>query len=503
MQDETPLIDWRSRLEARDDFFRHLSHEIRTPLNGVLGMMGLLSKTPLSPDQKAYLDTAVQSGELLLSLVNDFLDYARLDAGKIEFDLADLALEPLLQSVAELLAPKAHAGSIEIVWGLDPCLLSVCSDEGRLRQILYNLAGNAVKFTKSGGVEIRIDRLRPDEENDHGIVLSVKDTGPGIALESQNRIFEAFGQIHPTHGSLYGGVGLGLVVVKKLTEAMNGQIELNSALSEGTEFRICFEDMKFTKKPVLKSVSRPLKIGYAGHNHVLQRSLEGHVEALEHLWEEKGEKADIILIDRDYLDAHKPKAPDGKALILLAPEQREEISHWRGLGFSGYLIKPVRRQSLLQRLNTLSVNKAGAPKLSDEGLDDERAALLTPLGLHVLLVEDNPVNALLAQALLKREGCSFERVSTGEAALMVAAKQVFDVILMDLGLPGMDGMQITRLMRAQNYDGCIYALTANAFEEDRKAALLAGMDGFLTKPIDPKALRQAMSQIRPRPKMAS
>lgn len=500
MQDEAHTIDWRSRLEARDDFFRHLSHEIRTPLNGVLGMMGLLSKTPLSPDQKAYLDTAVQSGEHLLSLVNDFLDYARLDAGKIEFDTAKVALEPLLQSVAELLAPKAHEGGIEIVWGLDAELDEVLSDEGRLKQILYNLAGNAVKFTKSGGVSINIDQMLDSDSENQGIVLSVKDTGPGIAPESQNRIFEAFGQIHPTHGSLYGGVGLGLVVVKKLTEAMNGTIELNSTFGTGTEFCIRFPEMKFTKKLKQKRKSEPLKIGYSGNNLVLGRSLGSHIEALGHELCNDLIETDIVLVDR--YDFHQVP-PSEKSLILLAPEQREEIDHWRGLGFSGYLIKPVRRQSLYQRLNMLMGDEEGAPEAMDEALDDERAALMSPLGLNVLLVEDNPVNALLAQALLKREGCSYERVSTGEAALMIIRERVFDLILMDLGLPGRDGMEITRLMRAQNYDGPIYALTANAFEEDRKAALLSGMDGFLTKPIDPKALRNAMSQIKPVQKIAS
>jgi CheY-like chemotaxis protein/two-component sensor histidine kinase len=499
MQDETHTIDWRSRLEARDDFFRHLSHEIRTPLNGVLGMMGLLSKTPLSPDQKAYLDTAVRSGEHLLSLVNDFLDYARLDAGKIEFDTARVALEPLMQSVTELLAPKAHEGGIEIVWGLDAELDQVLSDEGRLKQILYNLAGNAVKFTKSGGVSINIDQMVDSDLENQGIVLTVKDTGPGIAPESQNRIFEAFGQVHPSHGSLYGGVGLGLVVVKKLTEAMNGTIELNSSLGVGTEFCIRFPDMKFIKKPVLNQNPKPLKIGYHGSNLVLGHSLGCHIVALGHDWCDDAKESEIVLVDRDDFELGPPAE---KSLILLAPEQRDEIEHWRRLGFCGYLIKPVRRQSLYQRLNMLVGDDQGMPKATDEAMDDERAELLSPLGLNVLLVEDNPVNALLAQALLKREGCSYERVSTGEAALMLIKERIFDLILMDLGLPGRDGMEITRLMHEQNYDGPIYALTANAFEEDRRAALLSGMDGFLTKPIDPKALRQAMSQIKPKQKIA-
>jgi len=394
-------------------------------------------------------------------------------------------------------------GGIEIVWGLDPRLFSVRSDEGRLKQILYNLAGNAVKFTKTGGVDVRIDACDEAGDQSSGIVISVKDTGPGIAAESQNRIFEAFGQIYPSHGSLYGGVGLGLVVVKKLTEAMNGQIELISAPGEGTEFRIRFPNMQFTETTAHMAPTKSLTIAYDGQNHVLGASLKSHIKALGHVWVGNPKAAKIVLVDREGLEGREVKAPIENALILLAPEQREEIPHWRAQNYGGYLIKPLRRQSLYQRLMMLGLEGVDAPKLTDDSLDDERAALLTPLGLHVLLVEDNPVNALLAQALLKREGCSFERVSTGEAALMMVREHEFDLILMDLGLPGKDGMEITRLMRAQDYKGPIYALTANAFEEDRRLALLAGMDGFLTKPIDPQALRQAMSQIGAGHKLAS
>lgn len=469
------------RLKAREDYFRLLSHELRTPLNGVLGMLQLLERTTLSPDQKDYVTTALQSGQHLLGLVNDFLDFARIDAGKIALEANRVYLEPLLQSVAELLAPRAALNNIEIVWRLDPRLDYVITDEGRLRQILFNLAGNALKFTHKGGVSLEV-ALNPSGE----VIFHVRDTGEGIPLEAQERIFEAFGQVDPSHASKYGGAGLGLVVVKKLVEAMNGTLTLKSDVGQGTVFSAAF-GFAFGCKPLADSAPLAATVALMINNSVLRDNTEAHLLAC-HFKTEAETEADFLLVDRD---AQTDIAPPlhKKAYILLTPEQRDEIEAWRKAGWAGYFIKPLRRESLRRQL-IIQPQEQQAIAVSDERAEDRGG-----LDKLILLVEDNPVNALLAEALLRREGCRVERVSTGEDAILRLEAQRYDLVLMDLGLPGQDGLSTTRAVRRFDTLTPIWALTANAYEEDRRACLAAGMNDFLTKPINPVALKSALNGL--------
>ncbi len=488
----TPEADGQTleeRLKAREDFFRLMSHEIRTPLNGVMGMLQLMARTSLTPDQQSYLATARESGEHLLTLVNDLLDYARLDAGRIELEASEVRLEPLLQGVAELLSPRAHAAGTEIVWALDPRLDTIVSDEGRLRQILFNLAGNALKFTESGGVLIRVS-LTEDEQ----IRLSVRDTGSGIAPEARSRIFEEYGQADPTHATRYGGAGLGLVVVKKLVEAMDGTLTLESEVGTGSEFAVQFR-APFTLRDA------PAKI--TGHdvtlitaNSVLAEGAHSHLSAFDTALKtvttlrDADLSATIALYDRA-ASTGPSAAPSAHSLILLAPEERSEIPAWRDHGWAGYLIKPLRRNSLIQRLDALKCPHATAPEPVTQ--DDERVAAESGQDTMVLLVEDNPVNALLASILLQREGCRVERAASGEDALDMIKTRAFDLIFMDLGLPGLDGLGTTRALRAFGCNTPVIALTANAYEEDRRACMAAGMNDFLTKPIEIAALRARLA----------
>ncbi len=473
------------RLKAREGFFRLMSHEIRTPLNGVMGMLSLLERTPLSPDQASYIATARESGELLLTLVNDLLDYARIDAGRVALEVTEVRLEPLLQSVAELLSPRAHTAGIEIAWALDPALGYIHADEGRLRQILFNLAGNALKFTSSGGVLIHVSLT------DQGLVrFAVRDTGSGIAPEARERIFEEFGQAEPGRDQRYGGAGLGLVVVKKLVEAMNGTLTLESEIGVGTtfivEFRAPFGIGGRTACP-----HHPHALTFVSDNDILNVSAETHLAACHIKLRptpslvEMLDPAAIVLADRATVGAPCP-APSKRSLILLAPEQRDELDAWRDHGWAGYLIKPLRRASLFERIDALYDHNQDAPATSR---DDERIVIESAPDKVVLLVEDNPVNALLAQILLQREGCRVERAASGEDALEIAKTRSFDLIFMDLGLPGLDGIGTTRALRAQGIKTPIVALTANAYEEDRRACLHAGMNDFLSKPIDVTALK--------------
>jgi len=475
-QPQTP----EERLKAREDFFRLMSHEIRTPLNGVMGMLSLLSKTSLTPDQESYISTARESGEHLLTLVNDLLDYARMDSGHIALEIGEVRLEPLLQSVAELLSPRAYANGIEIAWRLDPRLETIHADEGRLRQILFNLAGNAIKFTTTGGVLIHVELTQDDL-----VRFSVRDTGPGIPPEARERIFEEYGQVDPTHATRYGGAGLGLVVVKKLAEVMQGTLTLDSEMGKGSTFSISFPARHTAsaskaprRRPVVTLVSRNPILAEAAQAHLVSRRVE-RVEAVANAGN------GVVLGDRAAFSA-PVRAPSAKSLILLAPEQRDEIPHWRELGWAGYLIKPLRRASVLERLEALQ--REDRPSHAE----DERITRHPAQGKVVLLVEDNPVNALLGQILLQREGCRVERAASGEEAIDMIKRQTFDLIFMDLGLPGLDGLGTTREVRAMGVVTPIIALTANAYEEDRRACLNAGMNDFLTKPIELTALKHRL-----------
>jgi len=482
-----PVQVTADRQRAREDFFKLMSHEIRTPLNGVLGMLSLLARTGLTDEQKAYLGTAQESGEHLMTLVNDLLDYARLEAGHINLETHCVRLEPLLQSVAELLSPRAYQNGIEIVWKLDPRLESIQADEGRLRQILFNLAGNAIKFTRSGGVLIDVV-LTPE-----GLIrFGVRDTGEGIPPEARERIFEAFGQVHPSHATRYGGAGLGLVVVQKLVEAMQATLHLESEPGVGSQFSVSFSapySLRSTDRPKL-----PEGIMLLSENTLLAEGVNGHLEreqapikCLSRLSAEDGDNSLIILADRRSL-TEPVQAPNRRSLILLAPEEREEIARWRELGWAGYLIKPLRRVSVQERVAALSAARLRADS------EDERVVDTPPGNIRTLLVEDNPVNAMLAQILLQREGCQVERAASGEEAIDILQDQNFDLIFMDLGLPGLDGIGTTNRLRASGLGTPIIALTANAYEEDRRACLAAGMNDFLTKPIEVTALRQHIAR---------
>ncbi|MFT4074752.1 MAG: response regulator [Asticcacaulis sp.] len=487
--DSEERLSAEERMKAREDFFRLMSHEIRTPLNGVMGMLSLLTKTPLSPDQASYVQTAQDSGEHLLTLVNDLLDYARMDAGRIALETTEVHLEPLLQSVAELLSPRAYANGIEVAWALDPRLGYIHADEGRLRQILFNLAGNAIKFTTNGGVLIHVGLTEA------GLVrFSVRDTGAGIPEEARVRIFEEYGQVETSHATRYGGAGLGLVVVKKLVEAMEGTLTLESEVGKGSIFTVEFRAPYGLNQGATQTLSSNI-VTLVSNNEILTEGAKSHLSAgdcqlMQVDRTDTPAAGVIVLADRAAFADGPAPAPCERALILLAPEQRDEIAAWREKGWAGYLIKPLRRSSLLERLDTLDDQETKiAPKPQN---DDERIVSESAPNKTVLLVEDNPVNALLAQILLQREGCRVERASSGEEAIDIVKNNRFDLIFMDLGLPGIDGLGAVREIRAMGVRTPVIALTANAYEEDRRASIHAGMNDFLTKPIEITALRHRL-----------
>jgi CheY-like chemotaxis protein len=476
------------------EFLRLMSHEMRTPLNGVVGMLGLLSRTRLDGAQTAYAAAARDSAEHLLGLVNDLLDYARLEAGKVEFDHTPVDLEALVQGVAELLSPRAHDKGLEIVWTVDADAPDILSDDGRLRQILFNLAGNAVKFTEAGGVHIAVVRVGgPDDRPT--LRLIVDDSGPGVPVEARARVFEQFGHVVADDATRHGGTGLGLAVVDRLARGLGGRAGVEDAPSGGARFYV---EAAFETAPNSDRGERPsldhIRVAVISPNRFVQQSATALIEAAggQGLDPTGTARPDIVLVDHASAEGTaltaRPQA--GRGVILLRPEDRSLIQRYRDLGFAGYLIKPLRRASVVERLTAIL---QAAPSRT-AAHDDERVAAPRFAGLRVLLAEDNPVNALLAKTLLRREGCAVETAASGDEAVASMARARYDLVLMDMRMPGMDGLAATRAVRALGDDTPIVALTANAFAEDRRACLDAGMNGHLAKPIDVEQLRATLAR---------
>ncbi len=473
-----------------------LSHEFRTPLNGVLGMARLLENTKLTAEQRSYVTALRESGDHLLSLVNDVLHFARLGAAAIELSLAPMHVEDLLRQVAELMSPRAHEKGVEIAWAVPAALPTILADEGRLRQILLNFAGNAVKFTEAGGV-----LLTATATPEGRIRFSVADTGPGVAPEARQRIFEAFVQTDITHATQLGGAGLGLAIVSRLSAAMNGEVGVGGELGHGAEF--WFEAPFELAAPVLRTA--PLDgraVAIASPNAIVRAATVRQIEAaggrafaaVDVASALAGAPADaVLLIDKALAGPRgglKPPA-DRQAVVLLTPEQRDRIEPLRAAGFSGYLIKPLRAASLVAQVLQACATETAQ---TEEPAHDDRIAGAVAHGVRVLLAEDNPINALLARTLLEREGCKVDRVADGEQAVAAASSGGYDLILMDLRMPGLTGVEAAKALRAKGVAAPIAALTADAFDEDKRACLAAGMDDFLVKPLTQEALRDALQK---------
>lgn len=481
---------------AEQQFLRLMSHEMRTPLNGVIGMLGLLSRTRLDGAQRAYAEAARSSAEHLLGLVNDLLDYARLEADRLEFDSAPVDLEGLVRGVAELLSPRAHDKGLEIAWSVAPGAVDVLADEGRLRQVLFNLAGNAVKFTESGGVRITVERSGGSLKTPK-LAFIVDDTGPGVPPEARGRIFEEFGHVDASDASRFGGAGLGLAVVRKLAAAMGGAVSVGDR-PDGPGARFRFE----AAFPAVKGAPARNAVSLAGQT-VAVVSPDPFVRAaaaaqVEASGGSVSARAPVVLVDhaaRGPGQGLVPRPADGRAIVLLKPSERDLIARYRSAGFHGYLIKPLRRASLAERVMAASgaqlTLRPGPPPPPPE---DDRVALTRFSGIRVLLVEDNPVGALLASTLLKREGCAVETAASGHEALDALKRARYDLVFMDMRMPGMDGPSAARAIRARGDETPIVALTANAFAEDRRACLEAGMDDHLVKPLEPDALRASLAR---------
>jgi signal transduction histidine kinase/CheY-like chemotaxis protein len=491
-------------LRAKTTLFATLTHELRTPLNGILGMAGLLELGgKLEPNAKTYVGAIKQSGELLLDLITEILDYSRLEAGRVDLESAPFDPESVMQDVAELLSPKAHEKKLEIAVMVRAGVPArVNGDDGRLRQILFNLTGNAVKFTESGGVTIEL-APRPGER----LRFSVRDTGPGITPDKQAAIFEEFTQADASVSRRHGGTGLGLAIVKKLAQAMGGEVGVVSRPGHGASFWVELPFPSADKEAALPRSLSGARIGIASRSAVLSQALRTSVQSLGALPVALDDGPDVVLFDwREDVDGEEIDAifrSARAAIALIAQEDRGAIERCRAAGLMHYTLKPVRRRSLAERVRVALGEGEGETAAADATLN-EAPQLLN--GLRVLLAEDNPINALLARTLLTRAGCMVTTVQDGEEAVAAARAGAYDLILLDIRMPRLDGLAAAERIRTGEGPSAgapIVALTADAGEEERVRAIKVGMDDFITKPIDAVRLLTVAARFTERPNTAT
>jgi signal transduction histidine kinase/CheY-like chemotaxis protein len=514
--------------EAKSRFLANVSHEIRTPLNGILGMAELLASTRLEAEQAAYVAAIRSSGSALASLIDEILDFAKIEAGHLELACEPFDLVALVEGVAELLAPRAQDKSLEIASTLAagvPRL--VMGDPVRLRQILLNLAGNAVKFTGEGGVGLHVCPVRDDV-----LRFDIMDTGPGVPEERREAIFEEFEQAGRSIVDLQGGTGLGLPISRRLAERMGGTLELVPhkvarlvlPWDRGALFTLelslpaapgAVEPLpapSLRGKRALIAAASPFEAPFLGERlkeSGAEVALAGdEAEALAWL----GQKIpfDIVLVDcalgeavtRAIGEAART-AGASQRLLLFSPFERRAFGQTHATGFDGWLVKPVRRQSLFNRLDPFAPPPPQnfVPGGADSGLP---ADLLPPAsGLNVLLAEDNSINALLATRHLQRLGACVTHAPDGLSALALAEAAMdlaapYDTIVLDIRMPGLDGIELARRIRRaeqarQTAPARLIALTADTQDKERRAAALAGIDEFLSKPVSFAQLEQVMA----------